>query len=322
MARRAGGGYRPVAVLRHAEYPRPDHVLLHLSDTHLIAGEERLYGTVDADARLRELLERIESARIVPSALVVTGDLVDAGEPAAYRKLRTLFGSFAARLGCEVVWVMGNHDDRAAMRQHLLAETASGEPLDRVYLVDGLRIVALDTTVPGHHYGQVTEAQLEWLAGVLGEPAPFGTVLAIHHPPLPTVADLAVTVELREQHRLARVLAGTDVRAILAGHLHYSTFGTFAGIPVSVASSTCYTQDLAFEQSGTRGHDAAQAFSLVHVYPDTVVHSVVPLASGPAVGEVVTAGQARSRLEQAGIVIGEAPRIPRHLGSVVSGSRA
>jgi 3',5'-cyclic-AMP phosphodiesterase len=322
MALRAGGGYRPVPVLRDAEYPRPDHVLLHLSDTHLIAGEQRLYGAVEADARLQELLERIESAQIAPSALVVTGDLVDAGEPAAYRKLRALFGPFAARLGCEVVWVMGNHDDRAAMRQHLLSEPASGESLDRVHLVNGLRIVALDTSVPGHHYGEVTDAQLAWLARVLDDPAPFGTVLAVHHPPLPTVADLAVTVELREQHRLAEVLAGTDVRAILAGHLHYSTFGTFAGIPVSVASSTCYTQDLAFEQHATRGRDAAQAFSLVHVYPDTVVHSVVPVDTGPTVGEAVTALQARSRLQQAGIVIPDAPRVPSHLDSVASGSRA
>jgi 3',5'-cyclic-AMP phosphodiesterase len=311
-----------VPILRIAEYPRPDHVLLHLSDSHLIAGEEALHGAVDADARLQRLLGRIEAARMTPSALVFTGDLVDAGESAAYRKLRALVEPFAARLGCAVVWVMGNHDNRAAMRQHLLGEPASGDPLDRVFLVDGLRIVALDTSVPGHHYGEVTDAQLAWLAAVLDVPAPFGTVLAMHHPPLPTTADLAVTVELREQHRLARVLAGTDVRTILAGHMHYSSFGTFAGIPVSVASSTCYTQDLAFEQAGTRGHDAAQAFSLVHVYPDTVTHSVVPVDSGPTVGETATAQQARARLEQSGIVIPDAAQVPRHVDPAISGARA
>ena len=310
--------------LRIAEYPRPDHVLLHLSDTHLIAGQDPLYGTVDADTRLRQLLGRIEAARITPSALVFTGDLADAGEPAAYLKLRALVEPFAARLGCPVVWVMGNHDDRQAMRRHLFDEPASGDPVDRVFLVDGLRIVALDTSVPGHHHGEVTDAQLAWLAGVLDVPAPFGTVLALHHPPLPTVADLAVAVELREQHRLAGVLAGTDVRTILAGHLHYSSFGTFAGIPVSVASSTCYTQDLAFTAAGTRGQDAAQAFSLVHVYPDTVLHSVVPLDRGPTVGETVTPPQAQARLEQAGIVIPDAPRVPRvprHVDPAVSGAR-
>ena len=244
---------------RVAEYPRPDHVLLHLSDTHLVAGEEALYGAVDADTRLRRLLDLIEAARIIPSAMVFTGDLVDAGEPAAYGKLRAMVEPFAARLGCEVMWVMGNHDDRGAMRQHLLDEPASGEPLDRVYLVNGLRIVALDTSVPGHHYGELTDAQLAWLARVLAVPAPFGTILAMHHPPLPSVADLAVSVELRRaaparqrarRHRCARHSGRSP--ALLA-------VGTFAGIPVSVASSTCYTQDLAFEQAGTRGRDAAQA---------------------------------------------------------------
>jgi hypothetical protein len=104
--------------------------------------------------------------------------------------------------------------------------------------------------------------------------------------------------------------------------MHYSSFGMFAGIPVSVASSTCYTQDLAFEQAGTRGRDAAQAFSLVNVYPDTVTHSVVPIDSGPTVGEAVTAQQARARLERAGIVIPEAPRVPRHVAPAVSGASA
>ena len=296
---------------RVAEHPRPDHVLLHLSDCHLIVGDEPLYGAVDADTRLRQLLDRIEKAQLRPSAVVFTGDLADAGEPAAYRKLRSLVEPFADRLGCELVWVMGNHDDRAAMRQHLLAEPASVDPVDRVFTVDGLRVVVLDTSVPGHHHGEVTDEQLAWLADVLATPAPFGTVLAMHHPPLPAVADLAVAVELYEQRRLASVLAGTDVRAILAGHLHYATFGTFAGIPVSVASATCYTQDLAIEPGATRGRDAAQAFNLVHVYPDTVVHSVVSLDAGPDVGEVVTAQQARARLHEAGIIIPDAPRVPR-----------
>ena len=101
----------------------------------------------------------------------------------------------------------------------------------------------------------------------------------MHHPPLPSVLDLAALVELRDQSALAEVLFGSDVRSILAGHLHYSSTGTFAGIPVSVASATCYTQDLSVPAGGTRGRDAARAFNLVHVYGSTVVHSVVPRIS-------------------------------------------
>ncbi|MFI6868405.1 phosphodiesterase [Nocardia sp. NPDC050406] len=297
-------------ISRVAEYPRPDHVLFHFSDTHLIAADAELYGDVDAEQRLAELLEQAEASRITPTAIVFTGDLADHGEPLAYAKLRKLVQPWAERIGAPLVWVAGNHDDRAAMREGLLDETGSAAPYDRVHMFDGLRIVVLDTTVPGHHYGEISHAQLNWLRDVLAEPAPFGTILAMHHPPVPCVLDLAVTVELRDQRRLADVLDGTDVRAILAGHLHFSTNATFAGIPVSVASATCYSQDLSVAQGGLRGRDAAQAFNYVHIYPDTVVHSVVPLGVGPTVGQPATPEQAAKKLADAGIVIPPAAGIP------------
>ena len=100
-----------------------------------------------------------------------------------------------------------------------------------------------------------------------------------------------------------------NVRSILAGHLHYSTTATFAGIPVSVASASCYTQDLL--TAGTRGRDGAQAFNLVHCYPETVVHTVIPLAAGPTVGRLVQPETVQRELADAGVSILPASRIPR-----------
>ena len=105
----------------------------------------------------------------------------------------------------------------------------------------------------------------------------------IHHPPLPSHIPFFGILELRHQDALAGVIAGTDVRAILAGHLHYSTSGTFAGVPVSVASATCYTMNLQRPPAEVNGMDAGQSFHLVHVYDDTITHAVVP------VGEAETA---------------------------------
>ena len=90
-------------------------------------------------------------------------------------------------------------------------------------------------------------------------------------------------LELQDQPRLAEVIRGTDVRAILAGHLHYATHGTFAGIPVSVASATCYTLDISAAAGQLLGVDGGQAINLVHVYDDTVVHSIVPVGEAPQV---------------------------------------
>jgi len=290
--------------MRYAEYPRAERVLLHLSDTHLRAGGAPLYDDVDSEAYLARAVEAIDASGIRPDALVFTGDLADYGEADAYDRVRALVEPLAERLQTRVVWVMGNHDDRAAFRSRLLPgdEGDRDAPVDRVDEFDGLRIVTLDTSVPGAHHGEVTAAQREWLADVLATPAPLGTILAMHHPPVPSVLDLAASVELRDQRSLAAVLRGSDVRAILAGHLHYSTFATFAGIPVSVASATCYTQDLMVPVGGTRPQDAAQGFNIVHVYDETVVHSVVPLATSAAL-QYVDADESQRRLHDAGIVV-------------------
>ncbi|WP_203581259.1 phosphodiesterase [Microbacterium hibisci] len=287
--------------MRTAEHPAPERVLLHLSDTHLRApATPHLFDSVDGAARLAEALEAIEASGVRPDAVVFTGDLVDLGEPAAYAELRALVEPVAERLGARVLWVMGNHDERGAFRASLLDEASDARPIDRVDELDGLRVITLDTSVPGRHHGEVGDEQLAWLAEVLATPAPLGSILAMHHPPVPSVLPLAASVELHDQSRLAAVLRGSDVRAIIAGHLHYSTFATFAGIPVSVASSTCYAQDLTVPVGGTRPQDGAQAFNLVHVYDDTVVHSVVPV-SAPLVLEHIDADEARRRLLDAGV---------------------
>lgn len=284
-----------------AEHPRPRHFILHLSDTHLVGGSNPLYGAVDSRAKLAELFARLEDSGQKPEAIVFTGDLADKGEPQAYAKLRDIVAPVAARMGARLIWAMGNHDNRENFKSTLLGEAPDMAPVDRVYLVNGLRIITLDTTVPGYHHGELSAAQLTWLRGVLKTPAPEGSILAMHHPPVPSVQDLSVLVELRHQRDLAAVLEGTDVRSIIAGHLHYSTFATFAGIPVSVASATCYTQDLT--TPGTRGQDAGQAYNMVHVYEDSVVHSVVPLEESKTVGERVDEAETGRRLAAAGVRI-------------------
>lgn len=290
-----------------AQYPRPSHILWHLSDTHFV-GDDLLYGSVDSPGYLRELFDQVDAGGPRPDAIVITGDLADAGDPRSYHRLREIVEPVAHRVGAEIVWVMGNHDSRPAFRAGLLDQDPSQAPVDQVRDLNGLRIITLDSTVPGAHHGEVTDEQLRWLARELSVPAEFGTILAMHHPPVPSVLDLAVLVELRDQRRLAEVLAGTDVRSILAGHLHYSTFATFAGIPVSVASATCYTQDLNVPSGAMRARDGSQAFNLVHVYENTVVHSVSPIRPGTTI-RYVSVEQAAKELDTAGVRI-EPARLP------------
>jgi 3',5'-cyclic AMP phosphodiesterase CpdA len=268
------------------QYSPPRHVVAHLSDPHLLAAGLMQYGAVDTEAGLRLALERLAVVDPPPQALVFTGDLADKAEPVAYARLREIVEPAAAAMGAQVVWVMGNHDERADYARGLFGEDTDA-PQDRVHEVDGLRIISIDSSVPGYHHGEVTDAQLAWLADVLATPAEHGTLLALHHPPLPLpMLRAAELVELLDQDRLAAVLEGSDVRGILAGHLHFSTYSLFAGIPVSVASASCYTSDPAPLGRFVSGVNSGQAFTMVHAYANRLVHTIVPLDRGPEVSGV------------------------------------
>ncbi|WP_157001327.1 metallophosphoesterase [Agromyces laixinhei] len=264
-------------------YPAARHVIAHISDSHLLHEGAPLGGVADTVAALAQVAAQLERLGTSIDAIVVTGDVADLGEPDAYRRARESLDPLAERTGARLVWAMGNHDERAAFRSELLGEPPGDAPVHRAVEVDGLRIITLDSTVPGFHHGELDDASLDWLAAALDEPAAHGTVVAMHHAPIATPLALMDVLELRGQDRFAEVLSGSDVRLILGGHLHYATNGSFAGIPVSVAGATAYTMDLSAPPRTLVGLDGGRSFSLVHLYADGVVTSVVPVGQHRAV---------------------------------------
>jgi 3',5'-cyclic-AMP phosphodiesterase len=94
----------PRSATQYGQLAPPTHVLAHLSDTHLLAGEARQYDVIDTVARFEAALDRVGRIDPPPQALVLTGDLADVGDPAAYRRLRELVEPLAERIGAQVVW--------------------------------------------------------------------------------------------------------------------------------------------------------------------------------------------------------------------------
>ncbi len=268
---------------RLGRYPAARHVIAHLSDTHFLAGGAPLGGLADTVAHLDRAIEQLRRLAGSLAAIVVTGDVADLGEPDAYRRIRAALVPLAEETGAELIWVMGNHDERVPFREILLDEPGSDEPVNRVIDLGGLRIITLDSSVPGYHHGILEPATLAWLDEVLAEPAPFGTVVALHHAPIATPLALMDILELRGQDEFGEVIRGRDVRAILGGHLHYPTQGEFAGVPVYVAGSLAYTMDLSAPRRELVGIDGGHSVSLVHFFDAGAVTSVVPVGVFPEI---------------------------------------
>jgi 3',5'-cyclic AMP phosphodiesterase CpdA len=269
--------------------PDPTHVLAHLSDPHLLADGSLLHGRIDTADRLRSCLERVEGSGERIDAIVLSGDLTDTADPAAYTLLRELVEPVAERLGAQLVWTGGNHDERRSMARGLFGSDTDA-PQDTVTTVRGLRILAVDTALPGRHDGGLSNDQFDGLARQLSVAADHGTILVMHHPPIVYRSPWMQLLDFGQLGRLRQALAGTDVRAILSGHLHVPTFGTLGAIPVHVAGGVSYADDVGAPRDQLMAIDGAQSWNLVEVHPDQVVASVVPAtqhATWPALSEAV-----------------------------------
>ena len=257
-----------------------DHkVIIQLSDTHITSGEN-LHGEVDSLANLAAILSSVEQGGSQPDLLLFTGDLADKGEPEAYRRFRATVEPFAERTGVPVLLVPGNHDERAPFREYLLDGEPTAEPIDQVRWVDGLRVIALDSTVPGRPHGELEDTQLQWLAAELATPAPHGTIVALHHPPIGGPAEFGGIITLHDNERLAERVRGKDVLMIVAGHTHHASAGALGGVPVWVATATAYQMDALAAGADVMTGKAGSAFTRIDVKDGAAVATHIPVLAG------------------------------------------
>jgi 3',5'-cyclic AMP phosphodiesterase CpdA len=242
-----------------------DLVLAHVSDPHASVGGP-LYGTVDGVDRLDLVGRSLTKIRVRPDAIIITGDLVQSGHTEAYADIAAALTRLEVSAAAPVLIVPGNHDNPLAFLElpHAAAATF------RITYIGQTRFALLDSST-----GSLGTAQLEWLVEQLKEPHGDGTVIVLHHPPVSSPLAALTSRELADAESLAAVIAGSDVRMILAGHFHHALNAQFADVPVSVAPALSYQQDPAAALETVRGVDSP-AYSLVRL--NNHGHSVVSVA--------------------------------------------
>jgi 3',5'-cyclic-AMP phosphodiesterase len=253
--------------------------LVHVSDTHILpTPADRLQG-VDTLQTLEQVLEYVASSGVRPDALVVSGDLANHGELDSYRRLRPLLERCASSLSAQLVVAMGNHDARPGFREGMLDQSPSDEPVEYTRWIGGLRVIVLDSTVPGAAYGEVRADQLDWLRAELESPAEEGTVLVLHHPPVPDSTPMAGLLTLHGAAELEATIRGSDVVGVLAGHAHHAIATAFGGVLCYAAPATAYSVDpLLLEHRTLRGVEGS-GFGLARVFDGQMVTLTVAMPS-------------------------------------------
>jgi 3',5'-cyclic AMP phosphodiesterase CpdA len=208
-------------------------LLAQISDPHIGAD----WHGADPDEGLLRAVEAILSLPDRPDALLVSGDLTDNGAAEEYQRVRELL----APLDLEPHVMPGNHDLRGPLREAFGLPGAGDEPVSYAVDLGPLRLVCLDSTIPGAEGGSLDGGRIEWLDATLAGDPGSPTVLALHHPPLrtqiPTFERIGLAAESREA--LAAVLARhPQVTRIVAGHVHRSIIAELAGRAVVAVPST------------------------------------------------------------------------------------
>ena len=133
-------------------------LIAQLTDTHITRPGELAYGVVDTAACLERVVAAIGRLAPPPDIVVVTGDLVDHGVAEEYEQLRQLL----APLPMPVFVIPGNHDARGPLRAAFGGDGYLPREGFLHYTVEEwpLRLVALDTLVPGEVGGTLCEERL------------------------------------------------------------------------------------------------------------------------------------------------------------------
>ena len=203
-------------------------LIAQLSDLHIKLPGRLAYKIVDTAAMLAEAVRRINALIPLPDLLLITGDLTDIGSPEEYAWLRELL----APLTMPMVVVPGNHDEREAMRAAFADGGYFPEHGFLNFVVDhgGLRLVGLDTLVPGQGGGAVCTERLAWLDDALCAAPDTPTLLLMHHPPFDTGIGHMDRIGLAGREAFTNILARhPQVLRILCGHLHRAIFTTVGG---------------------------------------------------------------------------------------------
>lgn len=235
-------------------------ILAQISDPHL--GEPPI-GGVKPKRSLREVVAAIAALPNPVDAILVSGDLAEHAAPEEYALAAELIGA----LGVPIHVLPGNKDDRATMREAFGLPGEGDAPIDYAADLGPLRLVVVDSTIPGEDRGDFTPAQLEWLDAELSAAPGQPTIVAMHQPPLVTgMVDWdGVIMRPADREALAAVIERhPQVRAIVGGHLHRIVASALAGRPVVVAPSTFVQARPDFEAERIKLRDHFRGF-LLHV---------------------------------------------------------
>jgi 3',5'-cyclic-AMP phosphodiesterase len=229
-------------------------LIAQLTDLHVRPRGRPAYRVTETNMLTERAIDAVNALRPRPDVVLITGDMTDCGLIEEYELLRTML----RRL--EVPWHMvpGNHDRRENLRTVFVDHpTVTADPEFVQFVVDDhpVRLIGLDTVVPGKSEGALCARRLAFLQAALAREPRKPTIVFMHHPPFDCgiVHMDRIRLIAGEEGFAAVVRTHANVERILCGHHHRPIQTRYAGTLASIAPGVAHqvTLDLTPEDPGS-----------------------------------------------------------------------
>ena len=212
-------------------------LIVQISDLHIAGPDKKTLGVAPMAENLARCVNHINQLDPRPDLVIVTGDISNDGLRSETEE--------AAQILNDLRWpyyiVPGNHDDRSHLWS-VFGENACPTMYQGFinYVIDdfGIRLIGMDSTVPGEPGGEICQIRADWLEARLAEAPTRPTIIFMHHPPvrcgvLETDEDGFAGADL-----LGAVVENySNIERIVCGHVHLLVHTRWRGTVVSTAPS-------------------------------------------------------------------------------------
>ncbi len=184
-----------------------------------------------------ELLDRTieEINEMRPDVTVVSGDLTTDGFKPEYEEAR----NYLDRIDCEdLIVIPGNHDSRNVGYVHF--EELFGERRRDVH-IDGVSIVAIDSTEPDVDHGTIGRGRYGWIEERFASHEAVLRVFVLHHHLLPVPGTGRERNVVHDAGDALECLLRSGVHLVLSGHKHVPYAWRLENLFV-VNAGTCSTK--------------------------------------------------------------------------------
>ena len=213
-------------------------LIAQISDIH-IRDHLGMFGElVDTSKTLEKAIKLLNALDPQPDVVLATGDLTDDGTKEQYSQ----FLEIIAPLNAPLLPLPGNHDDYSEFINAFSSTLPDEIPKNHCsYVIDNfpVRLIALDTSLPGQHDALFSEDHELWLSQVLEQEKDKPTLIFTHFPPFETGINFMDISGLKSADRLEKIIrSNPQVKLVVAGHVHRPIQTSFASTMISVCPST------------------------------------------------------------------------------------